>query len=292
MSGNRPGARPFPAWLWAPAGLGAVFVLLPLAAVVVRVDWARFPALIGSTSSLTALRLSLETALMSTALCLLLGVPMALVLARGRFPGRSAARALVLVPLVLPPVVGGLALLYTVGRRGLLGPALAAAGLQVPFSTAAVVLAQSFVSLPFIVISLEGALRSQSDAHDEIALAYGANPTQVLAKVTLPALVPALVSGTVLCFARSLGEFGATITVAGSLEGTTRTLPLEIYLQNNVDPDAAVALSLVLIAVALVVVLVAGRPWARALVGEVQGLLPGPAERPHGGGSSRNSVEA
>jgi molybdate transport system permease protein len=135
------------------------------------------------------------------------------------------------------------------------------------------VLAQAFVSLPFIVISLEGALRTMTDSHDDIAIAYGASRTQLLFKVTLPSLGPALISGTVLSFARSLGEFGATVTVAGSLQGVTRTLPLEIYLQNNVNPDAAVALSLVLIVVALAIVLIAGRPWRRALMGELLDLL-------------------
>jgi len=261
--------RVYPAWLWIPAGLGALFVVLPIVAIVTHVDWPHFGDLISSASSLAALRLSIQTALLSTVVCVVLGVPMAIVLARGHFPGQSVARALVLVPLVMPPVVSGLALLYTVGSRGLLGPTLLRLGLQVPFSTAAVVLAQSFVSLPFIVISLEGALRTVTDTHSEIAIAYGASRTQVLFKITLPSLGPALVSGTVLSFARSLGEFGATITVAGSLQGVTRTLPLEIYLQNNLDPDAAVALSLLLVVLALAVVLVAGQPWRRAALGEL-----------------------
>jgi len=258
-----------------PVGVGALFVLVPLIAVGVHVDWAHFFSLVGSQASLDALRLSVVTALVSTAICVLLGVPMAVVLARGDFPGQSVARALVLVPLVLPPVVSGLALLYTVGRQGLLGPLLEQLGWQVPFTTAAVVLAQSFVSLPFIVISLEGALRAQTETHEDIALAYGASRTQVLAKITLPALAPALLSGAVLSFARSIGEFGATITVAGSLQGVTRTLPLEIYLRNNTDPDAAVALSLVLIALALVVVFVAGRPWHAAIAAELIDLIGG-----------------
>jgi molybdate transport system permease protein len=261
--------RAYPAWLWVPAGLGAVFVLLPLVAIVTHVAWPDFWQLITSTSSLAALRLSIQTSLMSTVVCVVLGVPMAVVLARGNFRGQSIARALVLVPLVMPPVVSGLALLYTVGSHGLLGPALVKLGLQVPFSTAAVVLAQAFVALPFIVISLEGALRTVTHTHDEIALAYGASRTQVLFKITLPSLGPAFVSGAVLSFARSLGEFGATITVAGSLQGVTRTLPLEIYLQNNLNPDAAVALSLLLVVIALIVVLVAGQPWRHAALAEL-----------------------
>lgn len=185
---------------------------------------------------------------------------MALVLARGRFRGQSVLRALVLLPLVLPPVVGGIALLYTFGRQGLIGQHLEVLGIQIAFSTTAVVLAQSFVSLPFLVVSLEGALRSAGSGYDNIAATLGARPTTVLRTVTLPLVLPGLASGAVLAFARSLGEFGATLTFAGSLQGVTRTLPLEIYLQRETDADAAVALSLLLIAVAAIIVLAsAGR---------------------------------
>ncbi|UVY82705.1 ABC transporter permease [Brachybacterium sp. NBEC-018] len=250
-----------PRWAWPPALIGALFVLLPLAAVLVRVDPSTFLGLISAGSSLAALRLSLVTAACSTVLCLLLGVPLALVLSRSRIPGPvlSLLRALLLIPLVLPPVVGGLALLFTVGRQGLLGGPLQTLGLQVAFSTAAVVLAQTFVALPFLVLTLEGALRSAGGGAERAAAALGARPTRVLLGVTLPGALPALASGTVLSFARALGEFGATITVAGSLEGTTRTLPLEIYLLRETDPDAAVALSLLLVLVALVVILLAHR---------------------------------
>ncbi|WP_432486662.1 ABC transporter permease [Kineococcus sp. SYSU DK018] len=250
-----------PAWVHVPAAAGALLVLVPLVAVVARVDWPRFGALVTSPSSLAALRLSLMTATASTACCLLLGVPMALVLARGRFPGLRALRALVLLPLVLPPVVGGLALLYALGRRGLLGPALDAVGVQVAFSTLAVVLAQTFVSMPFLVLSLEGALRTAGERYERVAATLGARPGRVLVRVTLPLVAPGLASGAVLAFARALGEFGATLTFAGSLQGVTRTLPLEIYLQRESDPDAAVALSLLLVAVSvLVVVGVRARP--------------------------------
>ena len=240
-----------------PAVLGGLLVVVPLVSTALSVDWPSFLALITSASSTTALVLSLGTASLSAAVCLLLGVPMALVLARARFPGRSVVRALVLVPLVLPPVVGGLALLATFGRRGLLGPALEATGIPLAFSTAAVVIAQIFVSLPFVVISLEGALATQGDRFDQIAASLGAGRLRTFRRVTLPLLAPAVVSGTILAFARSLGEFGATLTFAGSLQGTTRTLPLEIYLQREVDPDAALALSLVLVAVAVIVVVLA-----------------------------------
>ncbi|WP_307827854.1 ABC transporter permease [Nocardioides sp. SYSU D00038] len=259
-TGGRPGV---PSWLLAPAALGAAFVLLPLVAVVARVDWTDFGSLVTSEASRAALSLSLRTSLVSTLLCLLLGVPMAVVLARLRFPGQGVLRALVLLPLVLPPVVGGIALLYTFGRRGLLGETLEVLGVQVAFSTAAVVLAQTFVSLPFLVVSLEGSLRSGSERYEVVAATLGAGPTTVFRRVTLPLVLPGLFSGTVLAFARALGEFGATVTFAGSLQGTTRTLPLEIYLRRESDVDAAVALSLVLVVVAVVVIGVA-RPGRAA----------------------------
>lgn len=243
-----------PAWVYVPAVAGAAFVLLPLLALMARVDWSQFISLITSESSVVALRLSLITASISTVACLVLGVPMAIVLARTRFAGQSVLRSLVLLPMVLPPVVGGIALLYTFGRRGLLGEHLEVLGIQIAFSTAAVVLAQTFVSLPFLVVSLEGTLRTAGQRYDIVAATLGAKPTTVLRRVTLPLVLPGLASGAILAFARALGEFGATITFAGSLQGVTRTLPLEIYLQREVDPDAAVALSLVLVVVAVLVI--------------------------------------
>lgn len=177
-----------------------------------------------------------------------------MVLARTTFRGQSFVRSLVLLPLVLPPVVGGIALLYTFGRNGLLGHSLNVLGIQVAFSTTAVVMAQTFVALPFLVVSLEGTVRSVGHQFEDVAATLGARPTTVLRRVTLPLVLPGLASGAVLSFARSLGEFGATLTFAGSLEGVTRTLPLEIYLQRETDADSAVALSLVLVVVAVVVV--------------------------------------
>lgn len=247
-----------PSWIYVPAAVGALIVIVPLVGILLKIDWAHFIPLVTSRSSRTALVLSLKTAAASTVVCVVIGVPMALVLARGRFPGQSILRALVLLPLVLPPVVGGIALLYTFGRQGLLGQQLEAIGIRIAFSTTAVVLAQSFVSLPFLVVSLEGALRTAGNNYESIAATLGARPTTVLRRVTLPLVVPGLMSGSVLAFARSLGEFGATLTFAGSLEGVTRTLPLEIYLQRETDPDAAVALSLLLIVVAAVIVVAAG----------------------------------
>jgi molybdate transport system permease protein len=243
-----------PRWVYVPALAGACFLLLPLVAIVARVDWPHFLSLVTSEDSRAACWLSLKTSTASTVLCVLVGVPMALVLARRDFPGLGVLRSLVLLPLVLPPVVGGLALLYTFGRKGLLGSELDALGLQIAFTTVAVVLAQTFVALPFLVVSLEGALRTAGQRYDVVGASLGAGPTTVFRRVTLPLVLPGLVSGAVLSFARSLGEFGATITFAGSLQGRTRTLPLEIYLQRETDPDAAVALSLVLVVVAVLVI--------------------------------------
>jgi molybdate transport system permease protein len=243
-----------PRWIYIPAAIGAMFVVLPLIAVAAKVDWPHFWTLITSESSTAALVLSLKTAAASTALCLLLGVPMALVLARSDARLVRMARPLILLPLVLPPVVGGIALLYAFGRLGLIGQYLNAAGIQIAFTTTAVVLAQTFVSLPFLVIALEGAARTAGADYEVVAATLGARPTTVWWRVSLPLLAPGLISGAVLAFARSLGEFGATLTFAGSREGVTRTLPLEIYLQREGDADAAVALSLLLVAVAAVVV--------------------------------------
>ena len=259
-----------PRWVAGVAGVGALFVLLPLVAMVSRVNWAEFFPLVTSESSIAALWLSLRTSIAATLLCIVFGIPMAVVLARSRFPGQRLLRALVLLPLVLPPVVGGIALLYTFGRRGLLGSTLQVLGIEIAFSTTAVILAQTFVALPFLVLSLEGALRTVGTRFEAIGATLGANPTTVLRRVTLPLVMPALVSGAVLSFARALGEFGATLTFAGSLQGTTRTLPLEIYLQREVDPDAAVALSLVLVIVAVLVVGLAHRAGSTSLI------TPGP----------------
>ncbi|SLJ91770.1 molybdate transport system permease protein [Arthrobacter sp. P2b] len=270
-----------PGWLYALAVVAALVVVLPLLAIVARVNWANFLPMVTSEPALSALGLSLRTSAASTALCIVLGVPLALVLARGRFPLQGLLRSLVLLPLVLPPVVGGIALLYTFGRQGLLGGALEVLGLQIAFSTTAVVLAQTFVALPFLVVSLEGALRTGGSRYEAVAATLGAPPRVVFRRVTLPLILPGLASGAVLAFARSLGEFGATLTFAGSLQGVTRTLPLEIYLQRETDPDAAVALSLVLVAVAVAVVALAyGRPAGGRTAGQVSGkrtTAPAPA---------------
>lgn len=256
-----------PLVLWFPAVAALALVVLPVVGLLVRSDLGRLPSLLVTPSSLSALRLSLTTAALSTVACVLLGVPLAIVLARSRVRGVRLLRSVVLLPLVLPPVVGGLALLYLLGRKGFLGMLLTwLTGQQVPFTTAAVVIAQTFVAMPFLVVSLEGALRGSGDRYEQVASTLGARPWTVFRRVTLPLLLPALGSGVVLSFARALGEFGATITFAGSLEGVTRTLPLEVYTQAEVDIDSAVALSLLLIVVALLVIAVARpRSWEGGL---------------------------
>jgi molybdate transport system permease protein len=201
------------------------------------------------------------TGLIATALAALLGVPLAVVLARSTLPGMRVVRALVLLPLVLPPVVGGLALLYLLGRTGPLGGVLAVAGIRLPYTTAAVVLSQTFVAMPFLVVGLEGALRTAGGRYEQVAATLGAGPWLAFRRVALPLLLPALGSSLVLTFARALGEFGATITFAGSLQGSTRTLPLAIYTTAQSDVDAAVAMSLLLVVVALLVIVIA-RPRA------------------------------
>jgi molybdate transport system permease protein len=251
---TRPRPPGVPRWIYLPAAIGALFVLIPLAAIVARVDWAEFPSLITSEASQDAFWLSMRTSAASTLLCIVFGVPMAVVMARREFRLQGVLRSLVLLPLVLPPVVGGLALLYTFGRRGLIGESLEAWGIEIAFTTIAVVMAQTFVAMPFLVVSLEGALRTGGQRYDVVAATLGARPTTVFRRVTLPLVLPGLISGAVLAFARSLGEFGATITFAGSLQGVTRTMPLEIYLKRETDADAAVALSLVLVVVAVLVI--------------------------------------
>ena len=249
----------FPRWAWAPFGIGVLLLVSPLLGMLARVSWAQLPGLLTSQRARDALQLSLLTCMISTLLVVAIGVPVALVLARSDGWWTSAVRTLVMVPMVLPPVVAGLALLVTFGRRGLVGAPLAALGVEVGFSTVAVVVAQAFVSLPFLVVSLEGALRSFGGRYERVAANLGASPNRVFWRITLPVMAPALASGVALSFARALGEFGATLTFAGSLQGITRTLPLEIYLLRESDSDIALALSLVLIVMAVLIVLLSSR---------------------------------
>src|SRR3954468_412291 len=240
--------------LAVPASVGALFLLMPLVALLVRAPWSGLPRILSDAGVLTALRLSLECATAATAVSIVLGVPLAWALARVRGRGISALRALVTIPLVLPPVVGGVALLLALGRRGLVGQYLDEwFGITLPFTTAGVVVAETFVAMPFLVITVEGAFRAADRGFEEAAMTLGASRLTVFGRVTVPLIGPSLLAGAVLCFARALGEFGATITFAGNFPGRTQTMPLAVYLALESDPDAAIALSLVLLVVSIAV---------------------------------------
>jgi molybdate transport system permease protein len=257
-----------PSVLLLPAVLGLALLTLPLLALIVRVPWRALPAQLLSADVGTALRLSLVSASLATLICLLLGVPLAWVLARTTFPGRRLLRAVVTVPLVLPPVVGGVALLLLLGRRGLVGQYLDAwFGISLPFSTAAVVLAEAFVAMPFLVIAVEGALRSADPRYEEAAATLGASRFHSFRRVTLPLVAPGVTAGGVLCFARALGEFGATITFAGSFPGVTRTMPLAVYLALETNRDAALVLSLLLLMVSVLVLASLRERWITGRAG-------------------------
>lgn len=248
--------------LVAPALLALSFLVTPVAAVLLRAPWRSLSQQLSSSEVLDALQLSLVTTAISTALCIVFGVPLAWLLARTNFRGRSLVRALVTLPLVLPPVVGGVALLLALGRNGLVGgPLNDWFGITLPFTTTAVVLAQSFVALPFLVISVEGAFRASDVRYDDAAATLGANRWLTFRRVTLPIALPGIVSGAVLCWARALGEFGATITFAGSFPGVTRTMPAQVYLALQSSPDAAIAMSLVLIVASVVVLALLRERW-------------------------------
>ncbi len=251
--------------LWIPAGLAIALLALPLVALLVRAPWAELPALLAESTVASALGLSLVTGVASTVVSLVLGIPLALVLARSaQWPAvpRRLLRALVTVPLVLPPVVGGVALLLLLGRRGLIGQVLP---FQVPFSTAAVVIAQVFVAMPFLVLAVEGALRASDRRFEVAAATLGASRWTVFRRVTLPLVAPGIASGALLCFCRALGEFGATITFAGSFPGVTQTLPIATYLQLQSNPDAAIALALVLLLVSVAVLVSLRDRWVPGL---------------------------
>ena len=243
-----------PLSLLAPAAIAIAFLAVPLVAVAAKAPWHDLPHLISLPAARTALRLSLECSASALALSLVIGVPLAWALARLEFPGKSIVRALVLVPLVLPPVVGGVALLLAFGRHGLLP-------LHIAFTTRAAVLAEAFVALPFLVLSVEGALLSLEPEFEEVASTLGSRPLATFWRVTVPMVAPALAAGSALAWARALGEFGATVTFAGSLPGSTQTLPIEVYQQLQNDPDAAVALSVVLLAVSLLVLVALRGRW-------------------------------
>jgi molybdate transport system permease protein len=246
----------------AVAAVTVAFFVVPLIGLFKRAAWTTLVDDLTTTEALTALRLSLVCSLSATALSVLFGMPLAWVLARIRFPGRPLVRALVLLPLVLPPVVGGVALLAAFSRRGIVGePLYDWFGIQLTFTTAGAVLAETFVALPFFVITVEAALRSMDRRYEDVASTLGAGRWTVFRRVTLPMVGPSVVAGAVLAWARALGEFGATITFAGNIIGKTQTLPLAVYLALEADPDVAVAMSLVLLAVSLVVIVSLRDRW-------------------------------
>ena len=255
-----------PAVLLVLGTIGALIFILPLIGLGSEVPWSNLFSLIADETVADALRISLITSLAAAAISVLLGVPLAWLLARTRFPGLELLRAVVTLPMVLPPVVGGAALLFAFGRRGLFGEALdSATGLVLPFSIWAVILANVFVAMPFLVVTVEGALRNTDREFEEAAASLGASPLQVFRRVTLPMIAPSLRAGVVLAWARALGEFGATVTFAGNLQGRTQTLPLAVFVALESNRDAAVAISVVLVVIS-VVVLVAMRDrwWGRS----------------------------
>ncbi|MEW2066833.1 ABC transporter permease [Streptomyces sp. NPDC007346] len=256
-----PGARA-PLLLTVPALVAVAFLMLPLVGILARTSWGDLATHLTAEPTTQALRLSLLVSLWSLGLSLLFGVPLAWLLARVPFPGKAFVRSLVLLPMVLPPTVGGVALLLAFGRRGLLGPWLEDTfGITLPFHTSGAVLAATFVAMPFLVISLEGALGGLRPRYEETAASLGASPVRVFLTVTLPMVAPGLIAGAALTWARALGEFGATITFAGNLPGTTQTLPLQVYLLLQESPEAATSVSLLLLAIAMIVLIALRGRW-------------------------------
>ena len=263
-SRRTPAVSPLPVWAGGLGALALCFLVLPLAFMLGRVNWATLGATLATDEASAALALSLRTCAVALGVDLLLGVPAALLLSRP-WRGVRAARILVALPLSLPPVVAGIALLAAFGRRSTLGALLSGAGLDIAFTTTAVVIAQVFVSLPFLIVTLESALRSREQGLDEMASSLGASPSRVFWQITLPTVLPGLGRGAALALARCLGEFGATLTFAGSMQGVTRTMPLQIYLARESDADLALALGVVLLGVAALVVALTETPWGRAV---------------------------
>ncbi len=240
--------------LLVPAVLGVALVALPLLGLLVGTDWTELPRRLSAPAVWPAIRLSLVTTLLPLALAMALGTPLAWLLSRSEGRLASWLRALITVPVVLPPVVGGVALLLAYGRNGLVGaPVFDAFGLRVPFTPTAVVLAQLFVSLPFYVLAVEGAMRSVDQRYDAVAATLGASPTRVFTRVALPLAAPGIAAGAALAWARALGEFGATITFAGNLTGRTQTAPLAVYVALQDDPQAAIALSIAMLVVSIAI---------------------------------------
>ena len=285
-SRRTPAVSPLPVWAGGLGALALCFLVLPLAFMLGRVNWATLGATLATPEARDALGLSLRTCLMALGVDLVLGVPAALVLSRS-WRGVRAARILVALPLSLPPVVAGIALLAAFGRRSTFGALLGGAGLDIAFTTTAVVIAQVFVSLPFLIVTLESALRAREQGLDEMASSLGASPSRVFWQITLPTVLPGLGRGAALALARCLGEFGATLTFAGSMQGVTRTMPLQIYLARESDADLALALGVVLLGVAAAVVALTETPWGR-LASLLRSTRPGHASAD----SSARSSEA
>ncbi len=262
---TRPARSPLgraPALLVLPATVATALLLVPLVAMVAATDWSALPGELASEPLQEALWLSVSTSTVAMVVCLVLGLPLAWVLARVGLPGRGVLRALVTVPLVLPPVVAGVALRTAFGRTGVVGrPLEALTGFTVPFTVWGVVLAHVFVALPFVVLAIEGALRSADPAFDAVAATLGASRWTTFRRVTVPLALPGIVAGMVLGWARSLGEFGATITFNGNYPGRTQTMPTLIYLTRQADPDAALTLSLVMLLVSVTVLLLLRERW-------------------------------
>ena len=253
-----------PLLLVLPATIALLFLVLPLAGLIVRAPWADAGAVLTSEAATTALRLSLITATIAALISVVLGVPLAWILAQPALPVAGLLRPLIIVPLVLPPVVGGVALFTLLGRSGLLGrPLYALTGFSFPFTPYAVVLAQVFVALPFLVLTVEGALRAADRRYEDAAATLGATPLTVFRRVTVPLVGPGIAAGTLLAWARALGEFGATITFAGNFPGTTRTIPLEVYLALETSPGSALLLSVLLLATSIAVLLLLRDRWVR-----------------------------
>jgi molybdate transport system permease protein len=262
-----------PARLLVPAGAGVAFLGVPLVALLARTPWSDFLTRLTEPAVLDALRLSMVTSLAAVAVVTAVGIPLAWALARVEFPGRTVVRAFVIVPLVLPPVVGGVALLSAFGRRGVVGaPLYDAFGVSLPFTTPAVVVAHAFVSLPFFVLAVEGALRATDREYDVVAATLGASRWTTFRRVSLPLAGPGLLAGLVLAWARALGEFGATITFAGNYPGTTRTMPNAIYVELQNDQEAALVLSVILMLVSVAVLALLRERWFdQAMRGPVRG---------------------
>jgi len=251
-----------PRTVWLPAALAAGFFCVPIGALAFRVPWGSLASELAAPEVTQAIRLSLLCSGLATALSLILGLPLAWLFARSEFPGRAVLRAVVTLPALLPPVVGGVALLLAFGRRGLLGSLLDQwFGVTIPFTTAAAVLAEAYIAMPFLIFAAESGFRESDARYEEAAATLGAGPWRRFFRVTLPLAAPGIGAGAVLCWARALGEFGATITFAGSFPGRTQTMPLAVLLTLESRPDAAVALSFVMLATALVVLLVFRHRW-------------------------------